>query len=309
MAERVLITGGSGFVGACLARDRVAAGDDLHLLLRPGYRAWRLAGLGGRFTPQLADLRDPGEVRRAVAAARPDVVYHLAAEGTMPAAHDRGAVLATNLAGTANLLSALAGREFRALVHAGSSSEYGHRPGPMREADALAPRTDYAVGKAAASLLVLSEGFRGMPVSVVRIFSAYGPWEDPVRIASAVMASCARGERPRVGHGGQPRDFVYVDDVVALLRLAAGPAARGRVLHAGTGRPQTVRDLVEAVVTCCGGPPAEYGAVPTRSDEPAAWVADIEQTTALTGWRPRIDLAAGVARMWDWFRAADRRAA
>lgn len=310
--ERVLITGGSGFLGACLAHDLVAEGHDVHLVLRPGSKTWRLAGLAGHYAAHAGDLRDADALRRAVAASRPDVVYHLAAHGAYPAQTDRAAILATNLAGTANLLDALAGHDYRALVHTGSSSEYGHKAGPMREDDRLEPRTDYAVTKAAATLLCLAEAYRGRPVTTVRVFSAYGPWEEPSRLVPYVMASCARGEDPRVTAGAQPRDFVHADDVVALLKVAAhDPRARGQVLHAGTGREHTVRDMIETIVAVCGGGRvrAEYGAAPPRPDEPARWVASTRRTEALTGWRPRHDLRSGVARTWEWFAAAAPRAA
>ena len=312
MRERVLITGGSGFIGAALARQLITAGHDVHLLLRPGYCRWRLAGLEGAFTPHRADLHEPAAVRRAIARCRPEVIYHLAAHGTLPNNPDRATVLATSIAGTANLLEALADTDYQALVHAGSSSEYGHKDRPMRPTDRLEPRTDYAIAKAAATHLVLAAAYRGRPACVVRIFSAYGPWEDPARLASSVMGCCRRGERPKVTGGNEPRDFIHVDDVAELLRLAAHqPRARGQVLHAGTGQVQTVRDMVEAIVACSGGPPAEYGAQPPRPDEPARWQASIERTTSLTGWQPRLGLRDGVAQMWDWFcaTAAGRDAA
>jgi nucleoside-diphosphate-sugar epimerase len=139
----------------------------------------------------------------------------------------------------------------------------------------------------------------------VRIFSAYGPWEDPIRIASHVMACCRRRERVQVSSGQQPRDFIYVDDVVALLQLAGNrPDLGGRILHAGTGRRQTVRDMVETVLAVCGTSPAEYGSKPARPDEPTVWVADISSTVALTGWTPAYTLRAGVEKMWTWFQSA-----
>ena len=95
--ERVLITGGSGFLGACLAHELVAQGHDVHLLLRPDFSGWRLRELAGRYTPQWADLRDAEAVRRAVAACRPEVIYHLAAHGAYPSQKDRGAIFAINL--------------------------------------------------------------------------------------------------------------------------------------------------------------------------------------------------------------------
>jgi nucleoside-diphosphate-sugar epimerase len=299
----VLITGASGFVGACLARDRLTAGDDVHLLLRSSC-SWRLADLDGRYTAHFADLRDGPAVAAAVRAVRPEVVYHLAGHGTLPWQKDRHEILSANLLGTANLLDSLDSHDYQALVQAGSSSEYGHKEGPMHADDRPAPRTAYGVAKAAATMLCQAEALRGRPVVSVRIFSAYGPWEDPTRIASYVMGCYARGETPRVTSGWQPRDFIYVDDVVALLTAAARlPECRGHILHAGTGVRQTVRDLVEAVASMSGnGARPEYGAEPARSDEPDVWVADISQTTALTGWRPLHDRRSGVERMWDWYR-------
>jgi nucleoside-diphosphate-sugar epimerase len=298
--ERVLITGASGFIGATLARTEIEAGRDVHLLLRPDARAWRIAAMAAQYTRHDADLRDPAAVRRAVEAARPDVVYHLAAHGAHPCERDRNTIFATNLTATANLLDALAGRDYGALVHAGSSSEYGHKPRPMTPADVPEPRTDYAVAKTAATLLCQAEAFRGAPVCTVRIFSAYGPLEDPTRLASYVLGCCARGEPPRVTAGHQPRDWVYVDDVVELLRRAADcPAAHGRILHAGGGRQQTVRDLVDTAVSVAGGRvEAEYGTEPQRPDEPTVWVADLSETTELTGWTPRTDLRYGLELMW-----------
>jgi nucleoside-diphosphate-sugar epimerase len=304
--ERVLITGASGFVGACLARDLIAEGHAVHLLLRAEAQAWRLAGLAGRYTAHRGDLRDAAAVRAAVAACRPEVIYHLATHGAYAFQKDRGAILATNLLGTANLLDALDGHDYRVLVNTGSSSEYGHKDGPMREDDRLEPRSDYGVTKAAATLLCQAEAYKARPVVTVRIFSAYGPWEDPTRLVPYLMGCCLRGETPRVTSGAQPRDFIHVHDVVALLKTAAQhPGARGEILHAGTGRQHRVRDMVETIVEVCGQGRVkpEFGAEATRPDEPACWVASIERTTALTGWRPRWDLRAGVARTWAWFRA------
>jgi nucleoside-diphosphate-sugar epimerase len=145
---------------------------------------------------------------------------------------------------------------------------------------------------------------QGRPVVTVRIFSAYGPWEDPARIASHVMACCRRRAPVRITAGHQPRDFIYIDDVVSLLQVAGRrPDLCGQILHAGTGRRQTVRDLVETILDVCDTGRAEYGARPDRPDEPAVWVADITSTIALTGWRPMHDLRAGVEKMWAWFQA------
>lgn len=310
--HRVLITGGSGFVGACLARDLIAGGHDVHLMLRPEAKLWRLAGLTGRYTAHWADLRDAADVRKAVDACRPEVIYHLATHGAYPFQTGRAAMLTTNFTGTAHLLDALKDHDYRALVYTGSSSEYGHKNGPMREGDVLEPRTDYAVAKAAASLLCQAEGRQGRPVVTVRVFSAYGPWEEPTRLVPYVMDCCARGINPKVTDGWQPRDFIYVDDVIALLKIAANrPELRGQILHAGSGWRHTVRDMVRTIVNVCaqGRIRALFGSEHARTGEPESWLASIEQTTRMTGWTPVHDLQSGVRHMWEWYNRDRRRLA
>jgi nucleoside-diphosphate-sugar epimerase len=310
--NRVLITGGSGFIGAYLAHRLVQESHDVHLLLRAEAKLWRLTSLQGRYTPHLADLGDAKAVRAAVAASRPDVIYHLAAHGAYPSQTDRTSILATNLLGTANLLTALQDHDYQALIHAGSSSEYGHVNGPMHEDTPLRPRTDYGVAKAASTLLCNAEAHNGRPVTTVRVFSAYGPWEEPTRLVPYVMRCCLRGETPRVTAGLQPRDFIYVDDVIALMRRAAEtPAAVGQVLHAGTGVQHTVREMIDMIVAVCGCGRirAEYGSLSLRPDEPTSWVAGIGTTCRLTGWHPSHDLKSGIQRMWAWMQETASAAA
>src|SRR6185437_5474071 len=193
-----------------------------------------------------------------------------------------------------------------------SSSEYGHKDTPMRADDRLEPRSDYGVAKAASTLLCQAEAFRGRPVATVRIFSAYGPWEDPTRLVPYVMGCCRRGETPQVTAGTQPRDFIHVEDVVALLRTVARlPQTAGHILHAGTGQQHRVRDMIETIMDVCTGArlTARFGTETTRPGEPAHWLADIGQTTALTGWTPLHDLRAGVERTWAWFTAQNNLSA
>jgi nucleoside-diphosphate-sugar epimerase len=273
------------------------------LLLRPSTDLWRLSGLEGRYQTLAADLRDPCAVRRAVNTCSPEVIYHAASHGAYPGQTDRVSIVAANLLGTAHLLDALEAHDYRVFVNVGSSSEYGHKTHAMRPEDRLEPRTDYAVSKAAATQLCMAEALRGRPVTTVRIFTAYGPWDEPTRLVPYVMGCCLRGENPKVTVGAQPRDFVFVEDVVELLTTAAThPNALGRILHAGSGRSCKVREMVETIVSICGRGRlrVDYGAEAARRDEPVEWEADIRETTRQIGWRSRHNLREGVERLWQW---------
>jgi UDP-glucose 4-epimerase len=216
-------------------------------------------------------------------------------------------MLATNVPGTANLLRAAERQGCQAFVHAGSGAEYGPLDEAVREDSPLRPRGPYAIAKAAASLLSLQAA---VPAVVVRIFGAYGPGEREDRLLPYVVGCYLRGEAPRLSDGAQRRDFIHVEDVVRLLRLAGDtPAAHGRVLHAATGQAWSVREAVELIRSACSpqGPPPLFGTRPTRPDEPGLYLGCRERTTALTGWRPTYDLPTGtritVSHLLDQHRA------
>jgi nucleoside-diphosphate-sugar epimerase len=308
--QRILITGGTGFVGANLVRALTAAGQRPHLLVRPDAKRWRLSGLEHKVHFHGADLLDLPYVRWTVDACRPEIIYHLAGYGVLPSQKDRAGIFAGNVLATANLLAALEDHDYHCLVQAGSSAEYGSKEGPLLEKDPIQPSTDYGVAKACATLLCQAERHKGRRVATIRVFTAFGPWEALPRLVPYVMQCCRARQAPEVSSGEQQRDFVFVDDVVALLMSAAAhPGAAGQILHAATGTLTSVRQVVETIVAISGAKTApRFGALPRRMGEPDRWAASIEQTAALTGWRPRFDLAAGLRQTWDWHQG-QRRAA
>src|SRR5437588_1238611 len=179
-ARRVLVTGGLGFVGANLVRRLVAEGHRPSLLVRPGQDRWRLAGVEDRVTWCEAELDDPGSVGRLVAGVAPEWVFHLAAHGAYSWQNDPLAILRANVMGTACLVEACLAAGFEAFVNTGSSSEYGLKDHPPSEDEAPAPNSRYAVGKAAATLYCTQAAMAaGAPITTLRLYSVYGPWEDP----------------------------------------------------------------------------------------------------------------------------------
>ncbi len=252
--DPVLVTGSSGFVGACVAGALARRGHAVHVLLRDPGRAWRLTPLWRQLHVHRADLTDAAATREVVRAVRPRVVLHLATHGAYEQQADARAILQTNILGTYNLLEAAAGSATELFVNAGSSSEYGFKTEPMREADRLEPNSFYAVAKAAQTHLCgLLSSRTPLTAVTCRLFSVYGPWEEPTRLIPTMIRRACAGLPLEMVAPETARDFVYVEDVVrALTAFPKLVGLRGEVLNLGTGKETTLREVVATVTELLG---------------------------------------------------------
>lgn len=305
MARKVLVTGAGGFVGANLVRRLLADGHDVTALVSPGGDDWRLADLGGELARTTCDLRDVEAVQRTCSAARPEWVFHLAAHGAYSWQDDPRQIFDTNLLGTVALVEATAGAE--AFVHAGSSSEYGRKDHAPTEDEPLAPTSHYGVAKAAATMW-LAQLPRG---ATLRLYSVYGPWEEPRRLVPTLVGHALAGRLPPLADPATARDFVYVDDVCGAL-LAATGAPAGSVFNVASGTQTTLADLVGLARERFGveAEPA-WSAMEDRSWDTTTWVGDPSRIAAELGWRATTSLEEGLAATAEWLRsaaAADRYA-
>lgn len=304
--EPILLTGASGFVGACVTRALLDSGRRPHVILRPQARPWRLETLEGRIQVHHADLEDAAAIQAILRAVRPHTVLHLATHGAYESQADVRAILRTNVLGTYNLLEASAEVGVRLFVNTGSSSEYGFKTAPMREEDRLEPNSFYAVAKAAQSHLCLFAARRWpMALAVFRLFSVYGPWEEPTRLIPTLIRRARAGLPLEMSQPDVARDFVFVDDVVeALLDFPAVARLQAPVINLGTGIQTSLGEVVTTLANMLGfQPEVHWGKFPARHWDTACWSADITRARQLLGWAPRHTLRQGLAKTASWMLA------
>lgn len=302
-----LVTGGTGFVGANLVRRLLRDGHEVHLLVRPGFSPWRVEEVRADVRLHVAPLADAAAVERAVRAARPEWVFHLAAHGAYSWQTGVAEIVATNYLGTVALVEACLKCGVGAVVNAGSSSEYGWKDHPPPEDELPDPNSRYAATKTAATLYCrFAARQHAVRIPTLRLYSAYGPYEEPARLMPTLVLHALRGELPPLVRPDIARDYVAVEDVVdAFLLAATAPLADpGAVYNVGTGVQTDLRQLV-AMAREVLGVTAEprWGSMPDRHWETTVWVADATRVRAELGWQPRVALADGVRRLADWFRA------
>ncbi len=302
--KRALVTGGTGFVGANLARRLVALGHDVHLLVRPRHESWRLAGLPARVRiheAELADADGVGAVAREVAA---EWVFHLAAHGAYSFQKDVHEMVRTNVVGTVNLVEATRAVGFEAFVHAGSSSEYGFQDHSPSEDERPEPNSDYAATKLAASQFCRHVARRdALRIVTLRLYSVYGPYEDPRRLLPTLIERGRQGTLPPLVDPQVARDFVYVDDVCEAFILAAErpqPEAGG-IYNVGSGVQTSLREVVDLARRVLGiAEEPRWQSMPNRSWDTDCWIADNRRIQAALGWKPRHTFEDGFRRMVEW---------
>ena len=268
---RSLVTGASGFVGAYLVNELVAAGHEVIAtdVVVP-------SGLPGGIVYRRCDLLDGGAVRALVADIRPDYIFHLAAQSSAARSFEEPrSTLETNVFGTLNVLESVRsllrncpGAKTRSgkvrMLSVGSSEEYGRRPQsamPLGEGSPIEPVSPYAVSKAAQTMLALQYE-RSFEIDVVatRSFSHTGPAQSTRFVLPAFARQCAEiraGKREpvvSVGNLDVVRDFLDVRDIVRAYRMIAEEASEPGVYNVCSGLGLGLRDALDFLVRACGVP-------------------------------------------------------
>jgi len=290
--QTVLVTGASGFIGSHLCRSLRSAGADVHGVSRSA-EANDLDGLHWWH----GDLSDIATVRNLINTVKPDAIFHLASyvfgnrglEAVLPALH-------SNLVTTVNVLTAATEASCRRIVLAGSMEE--------PEAVQAAPSSPYAAAKWASSAYArMFHALYQTPVVIARIFMVYGPGQRDLRkVVPYVTLSLLRHQTPRLSSGQRLVDWIYVEDVVAGLLVAAqAPGVSGCTIDLGSGHYTSVREVVLQLAQIVD-PQAQiaFGDLPDRPLEQAR-LAKVDETYARLGWRPAVSLEEGLRRTVDWY--------
>ena len=322
-----LVTGAAGFIGFHLSRLlldqgwRVVGVDSHNAYYDPALKAAREAQLKGAYRGIRGAVETPGLLCDLMAEERPEAVIHLAAQaGVRHSIDNPRAYVQANLLGTFELLEAARAHPPAHLLLASTSSVYGANAAmPYRETDkADTQMSFYAATKKSTEAMAHSYAHLfGLPVTMFRFFTVYGPWGRP-DMAPALFTDAVLSGRPiRVfNHGDMRRDFTFVADLAgAVARLidvppgghpaggfdSLSPVAPFRTVNIGNGAPVELTDFIAAIETATGRTAIRELLPMQPGDVPATW-ADTTLLRALIGEVPRTPLAQGVAAYVDWFR-------
>jgi nucleoside-diphosphate-sugar epimerase len=305
--KRVLVTGGSGFIGSHLVRRLLDDGAAVAVIVRYGnvMKNERLRGCWDQIHVIEADLRNRGALA-AVTAFEPDVVFHLAAYNHVGESFRQvEECFDVNAKGTANLLDVCDGAG--TFVYMSTSEVYGHQSRvPFVESMCPEPISPYAITKYAGELYCRMKQRIGGKTSVVimRPFNTFGPYQSAKAVIPELIINCLLGNPIRTTKGEQTREFNYVVNIVdGLVRAARhGDRIEGPV-NLAAGEEVAICDLVRLIADLTQTRSTiEIGALAYRPTEIWRMFADSERARTLLGWQPAVSLREGLRRTVEWFR-------
>lgn len=326
----VLVTGSSGFIGYHLSLRLLADGfrvigvDNLSDYYDVALKQRRQSRLlqDSYFRVINGDVESPSLLMTLLRDERPDFVVHLAAQaGVRYSIENPRAYLESNIIGTFELLEAARAYPPAHLLLASTSSVYGaNEDMPYRETDKADHQMSfYAATKKSTEAMAHSYAHLfGLPVTMFRFFTVYGPWGRPDMALFKFTKAILRGDFIDVyNHGDMKRDFTYIDDLVEAIRLlidarpdsddsglrrdSKSPVAPWRIVNIGNSEAVQLTDFITAIEAATGRA-ANRNLMPMQpGDVPATW-ADAGLLRSLTGYAPTTSIGEGVQKFVDWYR-------
>lgn len=304
MADRVLVTGGAGFIGSHLVDGLLALGHEVAVV--DNLSTGRREQVPAESCLHEIDIRDVELVHRLFRSFRPRVVYHLAAQTSVrKSTEDPAGDASVNVLGTINVLDAAVRAGVERVVYVSSGGAiYGEPEAlPVREDHPVRPLSPYGLSKyVGEEYLWLYRQTYGLACSVLRYPNVYGPRQDPFGEAGVVAIftrALLDGKQPVIfGDGLQTRDYVYVDDIVAasLLCLRKG---EGGTYNLGWGREVTVVDLLAQLQEVLGTAVTPRYDLP-RPGEVRRIALDATRARSELGWEPKVPLPEGLRLTARW---------
>jgi nucleoside-diphosphate-sugar epimerase len=302
---KVFLTGSSGFIGSFLLRNLLnSIGYEVAILLRNPKDAWRIQNLLPKVKVITGDLNNLNSIESELLSFRPDIFVHLAWNGVF-GGNRNDHLQWRNVNSTLELVELAHKLNVKTWIGLGSQAEYGVCQNKTNELCATHPTTMYGASKLATQILSekLCEQF-GIRYAWLRLFSSYGPTDNPQWLIPYTINKLLKNESPSFTPAEQLWDYIHVKDVASAISSVAFHDNAQGIFNLGSGNAVPLRSIIEKIRDITN-PSAtlNFGAVTYRPDQVMHLEADISKLFGATGWRPSISLDDGLYETVNWWRS------
>jgi len=302
MLKRLLIAGGTGFIGRNLALSAVKDKYSVTVLsLNIPVVEKKIEGV----EYLQADITNLSELQKQLQGLHFEYVVNLSGYIDHRGFLEGGrAVIDAHFVGVQNLLQVIDWDKLKRFVQIGSSDEYGNLLAPQSEEMREEPISPYSLGKIASTqLLQMLYRTEKLPAVILRLFLVYGPGQDNKRFLPQIIKGCLFNARFPVSAGEQLRDFCYIDDITeGIMRALVNDKVNGEVINLASGNPVEIREVVKQVQKTVGQGDPEFGKISYRVGENMSLYADISKANMLLEWSSSVTLEQGIEKTVNYYR-------
>ena len=302
MSDRLLIIGGTGFIGRNLSLSAVKQGYKVVVL---SLHSPNVEKRVNNVEYLQADISCFTELKEKIGDDNFEYIVNLSGYINHCNFSDGGKkVIDVHFGGVQNILQSVNLDSLKRFVQIGSSDEYGNLSAPQTEDMRESPISPYSLGKVASTqLLQMLYSTEGLPTVILRLFLVYGPGQDLRRFIPQVIQGCLSSGYFPTSAGDQLRDFCYVDDITnGILMTLRNDKVNGKVINLASGKSIRIREVVELVQKTIGEGKADFGKIPYRTGENMALYADISEANRILEWEPATSIEEGVKRTIDYYQ-------
>lgn len=305
--KKILITGASGFIGANFTRRLVKKKKNVSILIRRKSNLWRIKDIISKVDKHVVDLENYSELNKVIEKIKPNIIFHLASYGVYPFEKNIETLVRTNMVGSVNLMKASCNSQsVERFVNIGSSFEYEIDKKSVKESDKLEPFSPYSMTK-------IAQGFfakyfhetKNLPIVTLRLFTSYGPYEEPGRLLTDIMLSILKKRILKISNPYTKRDFIYMDDTLdALEKAAFVPHIEGKIFNIGSGKTFSVEQVVK-IATNSIGKDIMVSIKTTGKKRAEGRIVDgpanIQKAKKILKWSPKYNLQNGLLKTYRWY--------
>ena len=298
MKEKILILGGTGFIGYHLAKEA----------LRRGFKVYSLSKntpVKKRYLKKvkyiIADISNKNLINKKI---KDDFQYIVNLAGYVDHS-DKIRTYKSHYLGCKNISNIFLEKKIKRFIQVGSSMEYGLAESPQKENFKCKPKSVYGRSKFLSTNYLLNLYHKKkFPVTIVRLYQVYGPYQDLNRLIPIVINSCKDNKDFPCSHGRQSRDFLYINDLIeAFFLILKKPKTDGEIFNIGFGKPLKIRKIIERILRYYKSGKPQFNKIRFRKEEQMKIYPDIRKARRILNWKPKINFIKGLTKTIQYYNA------
>lgn len=298
MKKKILISGGTGFIGYHLAKEALRRGFQVSSLSKN-------TPIKKRYLKKvkyiITDISNKNSINKKIKE-NFDYVVNLA--GYVDHSN-KIKTYKSHYLGCKNISNFFLKDKIESFIQVGSSMEYGLVKSPQKENFKCEPKSAYGRAKFLSTKYLLNlYKKKKFPVSIVRLYQVYGPYQDLNRFMPVVINSCKSNIDFPCSHGKQSRDFLYINDLIdAIFLILENPKSKGEIFNIGFGKPLKIKNIIQRILRYYKSGNPQFGKIKLRKEEQMKIYPDIGKARRILNWKPKINFLKGLAKTIQYYNA------